>query len=96
MLTNPGAGDEILDEICKLRENAQSIMDRFFAISSMAVGLRHILGTCEDRDAQPMVSAIGLCSAIEDLAQDEASRVEDVSDNLAKFLGRMRTPAPGS
>jgi hypothetical protein len=92
MLTNPSTRDEISDQIGKLHEDGNSVMNTFFAISSIAVGLRHILST-QDCDAQPMVSAIALCSMIEDMAQAEASRVEDIGSDLAQFLVQMRTPS---
>ena len=60
-------------------------MHKLFEISSLAVALRYILEATEDRDAQPMVSAIELCSMIEDMAQAEANRADEMTVALSRL-----------
>jgi hypothetical protein len=49
--------------------NPSMTADKLFSISSLAVALRHILGSLD--------SAIELCSMIEEIAQEEGGRLSD-------------------
>lgn len=55
--------------------NPSATADKLFSISSLAVAIRHILGSLDHRDEQPLVSAIELCSMIEEIAQEEGGRL---------------------
>jgi hypothetical protein len=57
--------------------NPSATADKLFSISSLAVALRHILGSLDSRDEQPLLSAIELCSMIEEIAQEEGGRLSD-------------------
>jgi hypothetical protein len=85
MLKPDGTPDGLANQLGKLETEAQDANGRLYAISSLAVGVRHILQTTEDRDAQPMVSAIELCCMIENLAQEEANQADIMHTQLLKL-----------
>ena len=64
--------DAIASEISEALKDTTA---KLYSISSLAVALRHMLGSLDGRDEQPLVSAIELCSMIEDIAQTEANRI---------------------
>jgi hypothetical protein len=85
MLKPDESPDGLADQLLKLVGEAQDANGRVYAISSLAVDVRHILQTTEDRDAQPMVSAVELCCMIENLVQEEANQADLMHSQLMKL-----------
>ena len=71
--------------LVELHDQASSLRHKFYEISSVALALRYILRAAEDCDVQPMVSAVELCSMIEDMAQTEADRADRMSITLSQL-----------
>ena len=78
----------IADALNCIHEEAEAINGKLYSISSLAVGLRAILAR-EDCDHQPMVSAIELCSMIEDMAQTEANRADEMAAALSQLQKKL-------
>jgi hypothetical protein len=96
MLKPNESPDGLAVQVLRLESEAQDANGRLYAISSLAVGVRHILQTTEDRDAQPMVSAVELCQMIENLAQEEANQADLMQRKLFELRMSLKAEAQPS
>jgi hypothetical protein len=80
----------------ELHNVAYDANTKMFAIASLALALRHILGSTEERDDQPIASAITLCAMIEKMAEAEANGADEIGLGLYEIEAFLNKEAQAS